>query len=118
METTTLSELYNEIQKSESDLEGELLNFWHLIKIIPIKWDQKDYSIDSSFWVVAICGKRIIWYNDVEGGFNISEYTAFGTFDQFFCEQDEFSWSIVKLYALLKFGGSISGQMGSPKEIF
>jgi len=38
----TLSELYDQIQKTETDLKGELWNFWQLIKTDPRKWTEKD----------------------------------------------------------------------------
>ena len=48
-----LSELYDQIQKTEADLNGELWNFWQLIKIDPKKWTEKDYGNEGGgFWVV------------------------------------------------------------------
>jgi hypothetical protein len=40
----SLSDLYDQIQKTETDLNGELWNFWRLIKIDPIKWTEKQYG--------------------------------------------------------------------------
>jgi hypothetical protein len=55
------------------------LNFWHSISIEPEKWQEFEYGIESNgFWVVAICKDHVIWYNDIEEGFNISDYTNSG----------------------------------------
>ena len=70
-EPISLNELFDEIQKTEKDLDGELKNFWDLIKIDPIKWEEKEYGeMGEGFWVVAICGNKVIWFNDIEEGFN------------------------------------------------
>ncbi len=108
-------ELYDEIQKTETDLNGDLWNFWQLIKISPEKWEEKKFGIEGGgFWVVALCGRKVIWYNDIEEGFNISEYDKYGQIKGYFCNQDELSWTVSRLYELVKFGGNIIGQASSP----
>lgn len=111
-----LTDLYDQIQKTETDLNGELWNFWQLIKIEPNKWEEKTYGNEGNgFWVVAICGQKVIWYNDIEDGFNISDYKNYGQIDGYYCNQDELSRSIIRLFDLIKFGGQIIGQAGPPK---
>ncbi|MBA9079874.1 hypothetical protein [Rufibacter quisquiliarum] len=52
-------ELLDEIQKTETELNGELWNFWQLIKIEPEKWAEHEYGQEGGgFWVVGICGKK------------------------------------------------------------
>ena len=112
------SELYDQIQKTEADLNGELWNFWQLIKIDPIKWREKEYGDEGGgFWVVAICGTKVIWFNDIEDGFNISGYKTYGEIDGYYCNQDELSWSVTRLFDLVKFGGNINGQAGRPQNL-
>ncbi|MCC6373054.1 MAG: hypothetical protein IT236_18770 [Bacteroidia bacterium] len=114
----TLDELYNQIQKTETDLHGELWNFWQLLKIDPIKWMEKEFgAVGGGFWVVAICGTKVIWYNDIEEGFNISDYKTYGQIDAYFCNQDELSWAVTKLFELVKFGGDIIGRAGPPQNL-
>jgi hypothetical protein len=111
----TLSELNDQIHKSEAYLNGELWNFWQLIKIDPVKWNEKSYGDEGGgFWVVAICGKKVIWYNDIEEGFNISDYETVGEIEGYYCNQDELSWAVIKLFDLIKLGGAIIGQAGPP----
>lgn len=114
----TLIDLYDLIQKTETDLNGELWNFWQLIKIEPNKWQEPTYGNEGNgFWVVAICGQKVIWYNDIEDGFNISGYKNYGQIDGYYCNQDELSWSVVRLFDMIKFGGQIIGQTGPPTNL-
>lgn len=111
-------ELLDEIQKTETDLNGDLWNFWQLIKIDPEKWSEPEYGNEGSgFWVVGICGKKVIWYNDIEDGFNISDYKKYGQIEGYYCNQDELSWAVTRLFDLIKFGGDIIGQAGPPKPL-
>lgn len=113
-----LIELYDEILKTESDLNGELWNFWQLIKIDPEKWSEPQFGNEGDgFWVVAVCGKKVIWYNDIEDGFNISDYKDYGVIIGYYCNQDEISLAVTRLFDLIKFGGNIIGQAGPPINI-
>lgn len=114
----TLIDLYDQIQKTETDLNGKLWNFWQLIKIEPSKWKEPTYGNEGNgFWVVAICGQKVIWYNDIEDGFNISDYKNYGQIDGYYCNQDELSWSVIRLFDMIKFGGQIIGQAGPPTNL-
>ncbi|PTQ96843.1 hypothetical protein C8P68_104335 [Mucilaginibacter yixingensis] len=114
----SLNELLDQIQKSELDLNGERLNFWQLIKITPIKWEESTMGdCGSGFWVVGICGTKVIWYNDIEEGFNISNYQIYGKIEEYHCNQDELSWAVNRLFKLVEFYGEIGGQLGPPKEL-
>lgn len=42
----------------------------------------------GGFWVIAIIEKFILWYNDIEEGFNTSSFTQEGTIGQYWCNQD------------------------------
>lgn len=117
-EPISLSELFDEIQKTEKDLDGELKNFWDLIKIDPIKWKEKEYGeMGGGFWIVAICGNKVIWFNDIEEGFNISDYKTFGKIEYYSCNQDDLIWSLTKLFDLLKFGSEIGGIRGPAESM-
>ncbi|WP_230141937.1 hypothetical protein [Pedobacter sp. Bi36] len=80
----SLIELEEWISRGESKLEGEPLNFWNLIKIVPQKWQEKEYGKEAGgFWVVAIFGNAVVFYNDIEDGFNISPYAAYGQISEY-----------------------------------
>ncbi|MDR3322779.1 MAG: hypothetical protein LBS89_01055 [Zoogloeaceae bacterium] len=111
-----LDAIYDKIIRMETELRGDLWNFWQMIKIAPEKWEETSYGKNiGGFWVVALCGKRAIWYNDFEYGFNISAYRSYGKIGEYFCNQDELVESITRLFDLIKFGGEIIGQAGAPQ---
>lgn len=95
----TLDELFKEINKSETDLNGELWNFWQLIKIYPTKWEEQEFGSEGGgFWVVAICGTKVIWYNDIEEGFNISTFSEVGQINQYMCTQYNLREALLQLH--------------------
>ncbi|QJD97659.1 hypothetical protein HH214_18150 [Mucilaginibacter robiniae] len=110
-EPISLHELLDKIQKTEIDLKDELWNFWQLIKVYPTKWIEKEYGgKGGGFWIVAICGTKVIWYNDIEEGFNISEYKTFGEIKQYVSNQDKLSWPVIQLFNLVKFSSNDTSQ--------
>lgn len=95
----TLNELEEEIFRGELELQGEILNFWNLIKIEPRKWQEKEFGEEGGgFWVVAIFGNEIIYYNDIEDGFNVSPYDTYGDIKEYLCNQSELNWIVLGLY--------------------
>ena len=99
----SLTDLRNLILKGELELNDEQLNFWDLIKVEPEKWEEVDYGSEGGgFWVVAIMGKEVIWYNDIEEGFNISSYTTYGRIDTYQCCQVDLNWSVIGLMDRIK----------------
>lgn len=99
----SLTELQEWISRGESKLEGEPLNFWNLIKIAPQKWQEKEYGNEGGgFWVVAIFGNAVIYYNDIEEGFNVSSYETYGHISEYWYEQAELDWVVLWLYKRIK----------------
>ena len=99
--------------------EGALIiNENNVIKINPEKWTEPDYGSEGGgFWVVGICGKKVIWFNDIEDGFNISDYNEYGKIEGYYCNQDELRWTVTHLFDLIKFGGDAIAQAGPPQSI-
>jgi hypothetical protein len=77
----------------------KILRFWDLIKIKPEKWNEKTMGEEGGgFWVVAIIGKKVIYYNDIEEGYNLSTYTNYGEIDHYNCGQEELHHLIINLF--------------------
>ena len=94
----TLSELQEQINNGISKMSSEQHNVWNEISIVPEKWQENDYGKEGSgFWVVAIDANEIIWYNDIEEGFNVSKFSVTGKIEEYGAEQDELQWTINKL---------------------
>lgn len=78
---------------------------WDLIRITPEKWALHPWGDHGGgFWVVAIVGEMVIWYNDIEEGFNRSNYTQYGTIAQYWCNQDELEHSVQRIMNIISIG--------------
>jgi hypothetical protein len=86
---------------------------WDSIRIDPEKWEQHPYGdAGGGFWVVALIGRTVIWYNDIEDGFNRSLYSRYGVIDDYWCNQDELDIAIQYLANALSAGQDLA-QIGS-----
>ncbi|WP_051312893.1 hypothetical protein [Sporocytophaga myxococcoides] len=98
-----IDQLRNEILKGELELNDEQLNFWDLIKIEPEKWTERNYGQDSGgFWVVAVFGRNVIFYNDIEEGFNVSEYDKHGEIKDYVCNQSGLNSTVIGIMERIK----------------
>ena len=74
----------------ESFLEASLRTFWDRVRIEPVKWSLPPWGdYGGGFWVVAISQQHVLWYNDIEGGFNVSRFDAAGRINDYWCNQDD-----------------------------
>ena len=81
------------------------LRLWEAIRIEPEKWQQHPYGdAGDGFWAVALIGRTVIWYNDLEEGFNRSGYSSYGQIDDYWCNQDELELTIAYLMTSLERG--------------
>ena len=81
------------------------LRVWRAIEVDLIKWQQHPYGDQGNgFWVVAVIGRTVIWYNDIEDGFNRSTYTAVGVIDEYFCNHDELETAVQYVASSLEAG--------------
>ena len=120
MEWKPLSEdrildLINESRKRMNSIERR---FWDAIAIYPEKWQQSPYGKPGDgFWVVAIIGKTVVWYNDIEDGFNRSTYSEFGVIpdNEYWCNQDQLEWQVKQLMNIVATGQDSAGRFGAPR---
>jgi len=74
------------------------LRFWEAIRVSPHKWKQTPHGDEGGgFWVVALLGGRVVWYNDIEEGFNCSKYITAGEIDEYWCNQDDLDVTVQRL---------------------
>ena len=84
------------------------LRLWQTIRIEPEKWQQHPYGDPGSgFWAVALVGRTVIWYNDIEEGFNRSCYSKYGTIDDYWCNQDELELTVQYLVSAIEQGSDL-----------
>ena len=99
-------------------MDWEQTYFWESIKIDPVKWDLHPWGDEGGgFWVVAIMGNTVLWYNDIEDGFNRSKYSTFGLIDEYWCNQDELHWQLTHMITETKEGRKSGGFASPPQEI-
>ena len=98
----TLEQLGIEIDSGEQEMSPELFQLWERIRVDFVKWQLSPWGDPGNgFWVVGIIGNQVLWYNDIEQGFNWSQHSIFGVIDEYWCNQDELHHSIYQLQARL-----------------
>jgi len=113
----SLEELAAEISASLNLMEERERLLWDLVRVKPMKWRQHPWGdLGGGFWVVGILGCRIIWYNDIEDGFNVSRYEEAGTIAEYWCNQDDLHHVIWKLRQQIESGSPI-GLFGPSDEV-
>ncbi len=91
---------------------------WDSICIPPEKWRQDPYGGEGGgFWAVAVLGRIVVWYNDIEDGFNRSRYTSYGTIDEYWCNQDRLEWTVQHLLNRVRKGQDSGVFAGPPRAI-
>jgi hypothetical protein len=84
---TKLAEM---IEEAELSMSPGCRRFWDCIRIKPQKWKLSPWGDESGgFWVVAVIRGTLIYYNDIEEGFNLSSYQSFGQIDEYWCNQSD-----------------------------
>lgn len=113
----SIDELQALILAHQEQMNEQEHRLWGLIRVTPQKWSEQDYGEEGGgFWVVALLGQLVIWYNDIEDGFNITGYTDFGRIDSYTCDQDELYFTVRKLLRLIE-SGEQSLVRGGPKPL-
>ncbi len=112
------SDILDKINSSYKRMNFEQRRIWEIIKIMPEKWKEKTYGkFCDGFWVIAIIGNNIIWYNDIECGFNRSKYFNYGEIDGYWCNQDDLEWTLQSFINEIKDGYDSSSYAGPPQPI-
>jgi hypothetical protein len=87
----TRDELEAMLSSALSQYDQDVGSDWERIRIRPEKWQCSPWGdLGEGFWAVAINDGNVLWYNDIEDGFNWSRYSKRGVIDDYWCNQDEF----------------------------
>lgn len=82
-----LAALLKEVVAGMTDKEKR---YWDAVKIYPEKWHEETYGAQGGgVWVVGLLGKNVLWYNDIEDGFNVSRFSEYGRLDEYWANQDD-----------------------------
>jgi hypothetical protein len=64
---------------------------WERIRIEPARWQCSPWGDEGGgFWAVAIDDGEVVWFNDIEDGFNRSHFPARGIIGDYRCNQTSF----------------------------
>lgn len=103
----TEKEIEYKLKEASDRMSKEQKNFWNAICITPEKWKQTPYGDNSAgFWAVAVLGKIVVWYNDIEDGFNYSRYLNYGIIDEYMSNQDSLELVINQLLNVTRPNGN------------
>ena len=91
------------INSSIYDLTGPELVFYEAIRIAPQKWELEPWGKEGGgFWVIGLIGQTVLWYNDIEEGFNDSQYSEYGVIGEYWCNQDDFALAVRNLKSFVE----------------
>jgi hypothetical protein len=119
MDWTPISEdeLTTLIADAVKIMERQAHCLWDLIRVPPEKWVLHPWGDQGGgFWAVAIVGARVVWFNDIEDGFNVSRYTTPGFISEYWCNHDELQHTIYSLLRQIETGKS-RGRLGPPERL-
>ncbi len=109
------SSLWDKLNAAEGRMNPEQARFWEVVRISPQKWKQTPFGeVGGGFWVVAVLGSLVVWYNDIEEGFNYSKYISFGEIAEYWCNQDDLEHALQELLNYVQSGHLSGGRAGPP----
>jgi hypothetical protein len=101
--------LRKRVEQGVVRMDPSQLQLWRAIEIEPVKWTQHPYGDEGEgFWVVAIIGNVVVWYNDREDGFNRSVYSTFGEIEDYMCNSDELEITVDYIANAIRSGQDIA----------
>lgn len=107
--------LWDLLNEAEQRMSLQQARLWEVIRVPPQKWSEKSYGeLGKGFWVVAVVGATVVWYNDIENGFNRSRYHSFGKIHDYSCNQDELELTLQFILNAIETGQDSAPRLGRP----
>jgi hypothetical protein len=94
----TRKELTTLLASEEARLDEESANLFKQIRVIPYAVPIHRGSKIESVFVVAKKGQNILFYEDVEEGFEWSSLNSSGQIESYFCNQWELSLALKQVF--------------------
>jgi hypothetical protein len=111
--------LYSMIAAALTEYDEDVRAEWARIRIEPEKWHCSPWGDEGGgFWVVAIDDGKVLWFNDIEDGFNWSGFSERGTIREYACNQTELT-EVLESIAQLQSARTRAGlrETGVPVEL-
>jgi hypothetical protein len=83
-----------------AECSDELRALFERAAFPPAKWRLSPWGDQGGgFWAVAAYQGRVLWYNDIEEGFNVSRFEQWGEIppNEYWCDQDSLRDALPKL---------------------
>jgi len=107
-EPISIDALRARIEQGCARMTPAQLRLWEAVRIEPEKWQQHPYGDQGNgFWAVGLIGRTVVWFNDIEDGFNRSRFTEYGTIEQYWCNHDELEMSVQYILNALERGSDL-----------
>lgn len=117
IEPMPLQSLLERVAEGEECMTDEERRLWELVRVPPSRWKLEPWGDETGgFWVVGWIGRTVIWFNEIEDGFNSSRFSEFGRIDEYYCNQDEMNHVICQLRCWVEWARS-SQKLGAPEPI-
>jgi hypothetical protein len=113
-EPISLSELQSMLSRELDDCSDGQREFFARVRITPTKWRLSPWGDEGGgFWAVAVHGRRVLWFNDIEDGFNVSNFEVSGEIPgyEYWCNQDPLCWALPHLE------DQTGARLGPPKPL-
>lgn len=112
------AEILDLVNAGYEALPVDLRRLFDAIRVDAERWELRPWGdAFGGFWVVAVFGKRALFYNEIEGGFNRSRWVHFGVLEDYLCNQDELSHAMVVVRRILDSGMDGSMAVGPPHPL-
>jgi hypothetical protein len=109
----TLSQLLQLVDADLAEADDEIISQWEAIRIPPTKWSCSPMGdLGGGFWVVAVHESTVLWFNDIEDGFNQSPFVQEGVISQYKCNQTDLHQCLLHVVSAQQSGATPS-QLGS-----
>lgn len=99
-EPFSLSELERLISADLAECSEAQREYFAKVKIQPAKWQLSPWGDEGGgFWAIAIHDNRVLWWNDIEEGFNVSSFEVPGQIPpiEYWCNQDPLKGALHQL---------------------
>lgn len=86
----TKVELQKDIEFNINKMDNEEFELWSKIRIEPKKWEENEMGREGDgFYAVAIIEDYVLWYNDIEDGYNLTKFITYGKIPRYQVNQYE-----------------------------
>lgn len=112
----TEAAIYDKLNAAQDRMSVRQARLWDAIRIPPEKWGQEPWGqAGAGFWTVGLIGRIVIWFNDIEDGFNRSSYDRYRTIKEYCCNQDELEHAVQRVLDTVETGYEVGPFSGPPQ---